>query len=200
MARVSVQQRRQDLVEAAFQVMARDGVAQTTTRAICAEAGVHQSVFHYSFGSKKELLEELVQITIGSMIDAAIDAKKVTTDVGESFRNGIRSAWDKAKAHPERQLVGYELTTYVLREPDLAALAEWQYAQYYAQTERSIATMEEIAGVGWVVPRSVLARMLTSAIDGLVLGWLADRDTAAAEASLDAFADYFTSLATPRDR
>lgn len=200
MARIPVEQRRRDLVEAAFQVMAREGVAQTTTRAICAEAGVHQSVFHYTFSSKKELLEELVQITIGTMVDAAIDARKVTTDVGESFRNGIRSAWDKAKAHPERQLVGYELTTYVLREPDLAALAEWQYAQYYAQTERSIQTMEEVADVEWLVPRSVIARMLTSAIDGLVLGWLADRDTAAAEASLERFAEYFTTLAKPRGR
>ncbi|WP_033289281.1 TetR/AcrR family transcriptional regulator [Amycolatopsis jejuensis] len=197
MARVPVEQRRRDLIEAAFQVMARDGIAAATTRAICAEAGVHQSVFHYSFGSKKELLQELIRITIGDMIEASIDARKVTKDIGESFRNGMRSAWAKAKAHPERQLVAYEFTTHVLRDPELAALAAWQYEQYYAETERSVLVMEEVAGVGWTVPRAVLVRTLTSAIDGLVLGWLADRDTEAAEASLGLLADYFTTLAVP---
>ncbi|MGA9873791.1 MAG: TetR/AcrR family transcriptional regulator, partial [Rhodococcus sp. (in: high G+C Gram-positive bacteria)] len=137
-----------------------------------------------------------IHITIGTMIDAAIDAKKVTTDVEESFRSGIRSAWEKAKAHPERQLVGYELTTYVLRQPELAMLAEWQYTHYYSQTERSLQTMEEVAGVEWHLPRPVIARMLTNAIDGVVLGWLADRNSEAAEASIDAFAGYFTTLAT----
>ena len=41
--------------------MAREGIQRATTRAICSEAGVHQSLFHYSFSSKRELFEELVR-------------------------------------------------------------------------------------------------------------------------------------------
>ncbi|MFB7756763.1 TetR/AcrR family transcriptional regulator, partial [Streptomyces sp. NPDC056121] len=57
MGRMPSAQRRRQLVEAAIRVMARDGVAKTTTRSVVAEAGVSLSVFHYCFDSKQELLE-----------------------------------------------------------------------------------------------------------------------------------------------
>ncbi|MTD54311.1 TetR/AcrR family transcriptional regulator [Amycolatopsis pithecellobii] len=200
MARVSVEQRRRDLVDAAFRVIARDGIGQSTTRAICAEAGVHQSVFHYSFRSKKELFQELVRTTVVAMVDAALLVSEVSHDPGKSIRDGMRRVWAEAQAHPERQLVGYELTTYVLRDPELAELASWQYEQYYAQSERFVSAIESAAGVRWSVPRAVLVRMFTTAIDGLVLSWLAAGDTEGATAAIDAFADYFSSLAVTSAR
>lgn len=195
MARVPVEQRRRDLVEAAFRVMAREGIGQSTTRAICAEAGVHQSVFHYCFGSKKELFQELIRTTVVDMVDAAVLVSQVTHDAGESFRSGMQRVWRVAQEHPERQLVGYELTLFVLRDPDLAELAAWQYEQYFAQSERFLVAIESASDVQWSVPRDVVVRMLTTAIDGLLLGWLAEGDTAAVDVTMSTFADYFTGLA-----
>ena len=48
-ARIPADERRQQLVEAAIRVMARDSVAQATTRAIVGEAGMPLGVFHYCF-------------------------------------------------------------------------------------------------------------------------------------------------------
>lgn len=199
MARVPVEQRRKDLVEAAFRVMARDGIGQSTTRAICAEAGVHQSVFHYSFASKKELFQELIRTTVVDMVDAAVLVSEVTLEPGESFRRGMQRVWEVAQAQPDRQLVGYELTTFVLRDPELAELAAWQYQQYFAQSQRFLSAIESASTTTWSIPRDVVVRMLTSAIDGLILGWLADDDTETGAAAMAAFADYFTSLAVPAE-
>ena len=200
MARVSVTQRRSDLVEAAFRVMAETGIGLATTRAICAEAGVRQSVFHYSFNSKKELLQELVRVVVGDMADAALLVSEVDSDAASSIHSAFKVLWEQVKAHPERQLVSYELTTYVMREPDMADLARWQYEQYFNQAERFAAAIEDSAGIQWTVPMPTLSRMIATAIDGLVLAWLADRNDASAEAALDEFATFFASLATPSAR
>lgn len=45
--RLAIAQRRELLLAAAWRVMIKDGVAAATTRAICAEAGMPQSSFHY---------------------------------------------------------------------------------------------------------------------------------------------------------
>ena len=152
MARVSVDQRRSDLVAAAFRVMSQTGIGQATTRAICAEAGVHQSVFHYSFNSKKELLQELVRVVVVDMTDAAILVSEVDSGAGSSIRSAFRVLWEQVKVHPDRQLVAYELTTYVMRDPELADLAKWQYEQYFKQAERFAMAIETSASIEWSVP------------------------------------------------
>lgn len=61
MTRMAVDERRRQLTDAAFRVIARDGITAASTRTICAEAGMPQASFHYCFDSKRDLLEELVQ-------------------------------------------------------------------------------------------------------------------------------------------
>lgn len=82
----------------------------------------------------------------------------------------------------------------------MSDLAAWQYRQYAEQAERLIQAVESATGTGWVVPRPVLARLVSSGVDGLVLGWLADRETEQAEAALDALATAVVALAaqTPK--
>ena len=52
MARMSAADRRDKLVDAAIAVMSREGVANTTTRAIVAEAGMQIGVFHTASGRR----------------------------------------------------------------------------------------------------------------------------------------------------
>ncbi|MCA2179554.1 TetR/AcrR family transcriptional regulator [Nonomuraea glycinis] len=197
-ARVSVEQRRKDLVEAAFHTMAQVGIAKATTRAICAEAGVHQSVFHYCFHSKKELYQELVRVIVVDMVDAAVTVPDLGSTAEAAVRTSMERGWSHVKARPGRQIFTYEFTTFVMRDPDLADLAAWQYQQYFEQTERLLLAIGEAADVEWSVPLPVLSRMMTSAMDGLLLGWLTDRDDQAVEDSLCHFTDYFASLTRPR--
>ena len=52
-------ERRASLARAARTVIARDGLAAATTRAIVAEAGMPLASFHYAVASRDELLREV---------------------------------------------------------------------------------------------------------------------------------------------
>ncbi|OZC44399.1 hypothetical protein CH286_20790 [Rhodococcus sp. WWJCD1] len=199
MARVPVGQRRQELVEAAFRVIAASGIQKTTTRAICAEAGVNQGIFHYCFNSKKELFQELIRSVVTGMVETSAEIKPARSDTDTDTATAVRTvfdtAWQHARAHPDRHLVGYELTTMALRDDELSDLAAWQYRQYFEQSVRAMAAVEESAHIRWSIPMPVLGRMVATILDGLVLGWLADRDDDATERALTQFADVVAELA-----
>src|SRR5882757_371226 len=113
-ARLAVAERRRMLLAAAARVMARDGIAQTTTRAITEEAGMPRGSFHYCFRSKDELLRELITVVVGDMVQAARDAPGERGDLLQRLRTGLRALWGSVTEHPDEQLVLYELTTYAL--------------------------------------------------------------------------------------
>ena len=197
MARLAVAERRRMLLAAAARVMARDGIAQTTTRAITEEAGMPRGSFHYCFRSKDELLRELITVVVGDMVQAARDAPGERGDLVQRLRTGLRALWGSVTEHPDEQLVLYELTTYALRDPATVELARWQYESYYGQATEYLTFVAEQEGIGWSLPMPTLARLLVTVIDGLSLNWLPDRDSAAALGVLDAFAAHLATLAAP---
>src|SRR5882757_7690795 len=192
--RLAVAERRRMLIAAAARVMARDGIAQTTTRAITAEAGMPRGSFHYCFRSKDELLRELATTVVGDMVQAAQEAQTDTGDLPADLRAALRAMFAAITEHPDEQLVLYELTTYALRDPETVELARWQYESYYGQATEYLTFVAEQEGIGWSLPMPTLARLLVTVIDGLSLNWLPDRDSAAALGVLDAFAAHLATL------
>jgi len=185
------------LIAAAARVMARDGIAQTTTRAITAEAGMPRGSFHYCFRSKDELLRELATTVVGDMVRAAQDAQTDTGDLPADLRAALRAMFAAITEHPDEQLVLYELTTYALRDPETVELARWQYESYLRQATDYLDYVADRARIRWTLPIPVLARLVVTTIDGLALNWLPDRDTEIACQVLDAFAAHLASLAEP---
>lgn len=199
MARVSAEERRKQLVAAAFRVIGRDGFARATTRAICTEAGAPLAAFHYCFASKQELWGELTTRALADLAAARAGGTDIGGDVTASLRATLRSYWRTVEDDPGRESVLMALTQHALGDPGLAGVAEQQYAAYH-RTARE--TLEEIGagcGVGWTLPVEQLARMLVVVTDGVTLAWLVDRDSAAAVAALDAFAGHLTTFAGPAD-
>jgi AcrR family transcriptional regulator len=197
-ARISADQRRRELIEAAFRVMARDGVAAATTRAIVAEAGAPLASFHYCFRSKEELLRELTPALVDRMVEAAVADIKPGRDFREMLRDGIRSIWAVTEATPGEQQVLYELTQYALRNPGLEDLATWQYERYYETARGFLQRIADAGAVEWKAPLTVVARMLVSFFDGLALGWVVDRNSDEARAALDGFIEGLALMARPR--
>lgn len=197
MTRMPASERRGALIAAAFRVLARDGVDATTTRAIVAEAGMPLGAFHYCFRSKEELLRELTGVVVAEEVAAAAAVLQPGTDVCRALRAGLRAYWAHVETEPERHQALYELTQYALRRPGLEDLPRMQYACYQSAAEDVLRLLGEHAGLRWAVPVPVAARMLVTVVDGLTLSWLVDRDSTAALAALDAFADALAALATP---
>ncbi|XVQ06767.1 TetR/AcrR family transcriptional regulator [Spirillospora sp. CA-255316] len=197
MARLPVAERRRLLIAAAARVMARDGIAATSTRAIAAEAGMPRGSFHYCFRSKDELLGELAATIVSDMVQAARAVWSLDAPLDHNLRSSLRAVWEAGSERPDEHLVAYELTTYALHDRNRSQLARRQYESYYQQGTDYLAFVAQQAGIEWSLPMPTLARLLVTVIDGLFLNWLPDRNTKEAMNVLDAFAGQLAALAVP---
>ncbi|MFB7866006.1 TetR/AcrR family transcriptional regulator [Streptomyces sp. NPDC056069] len=194
MARMPSAERRRQLVEAAVLVMARDGVARTTTRSICAEAGVSLSVFHYCFDSKQALLEAAIGSITGNYVARVMSAVEPRATLRETVRGALGTYWEHVKAHPAEHMLTYELTQYALREEGFEHLARAQYEQYVASAAVLVEQVCVLREVTPKVPVELLARVLAATIDGLTLQYLVLGDERAAADLLDTTADHLVAL------
>jgi AcrR family transcriptional regulator len=198
MPRIPVDERRRALADAAVRVMARDGVAAATTRAIVAEAGMPLSAFHYCFRSKSELFADLTDTLVARETAAAMATLRPGSDVRKALRKGLRAYWALVEAAPSEHQLTYELTQYARRTPGLQDVPRQQYQSYFDGARLVLRALADAANATWSVPLPVLARMLATVLDGLTLGWLADRNSREAIAVLDQFAVQLASYARPR--
>ncbi|MFF1878633.1 TetR/AcrR family transcriptional regulator [Leifsonia sp. NPDC058230] len=200
MPRIPAVERRAALVHAAVRVVARDGVAAATTRAIVAEAGMSLASFHYAFTSRDELMVELINAVVDGE-ESAFAPVLQPVDGGatmrETVRVGLQHYFDVVRADPDREKAMFELTQWALREPGFEPLARRQYDRYFAVAENALVAAAEITGNDWSRPTAEIARMLVTLTDGLTIAWLVTRDDAAAAATMDFAADAVADLATP---
>lgn len=178
MARMSADERRSKLVDAAIRVMTRDGVARATTRAIAAEAGMPLGVFHYAFRSKQELMA-MVTETIAQRSKADIDAAVLTEgepDLYDLVHGGLLAYFEHVVGHPDEHLITYELTAMALRDPEMEDVADRQYRYYLEENEKLVTAVADMIGFDYSLPIPVITRFVTSLMDGLALNYLAKGD------------------------
>lgn len=193
MPRLPAETRRAALVEAALTVMARDGLAAGTTRAIVAEAGMSLASFHYAFASRDDLLRELVHRVVGRELSAATAELDPTTGLAGVLRSAARGYLTHLEREPGAEQLMLELTLHSLRDPALRPVARQQYRAYAAAATRLLEQAAELTGAEWRRPVPELARLLITLVDGATTTWLVDRDTAATRAVLDGAVDLFVA-------
>lgn len=200
MTRMSAEDRRDRLVEAAIAVMTREGVVKATTRAIAAEAGMPLGVFHYAFRSKSELMARVTQ-TIASQSKAEIDAAVLSgpaPDLFDLVLAGLCAYFDHVVQHPDAHLVTYELTTTALRDPELEEVAKQQYDYYLEENEQLLEAVADLIGFDYTEPVPVVSRYVFSVMDGLALNWLARGDEDEARDVLNLLARTLVGMTRPR--
>lgn len=195
MARMSADERRAQLLDAAERVMTRDGVAAGTTRAIAGEAGMPVSVFHYCFRSRDELIGELIRRLGGAEREAVWSGITPDGELGDV----LASAADAYLAHlterPGQEQMLFELNHYALRTPGMEHLAAEQMAMYLESARAVIDRVSEVAGVTWSIDADELARLVITITDGITTTWLADRDTDASRATMRRLLEMVASYA-----
>lgn len=197
MSRIASAQRRELLLEAALRVIAANGVAAATTRAIVAEADMALASFHYAFRSHAEMMRELVSHVVEAESSAAFAALRTGTDIGTSLRVALHAYLGYVVRDPGHERVLQELLQYSLRTPGLETLAREQYAAYHRVVSELLVDGAAAAGVTWTLPVADLARIVVTITDGVTLAYLVDRDSAAAARVLDAAADALSMFAVP---
>lgn len=200
MTRLSADQRRASLVQAALVVIARDGVHAATTRAIVAEAGMSLASFHYAFRSRDELIREVISYVVNSQEDVSRAALVPSTSLRDSVRAGLLAYFGLLREHPEHEQAMFELMHYSMRTPDLGALPAVQHGSYQTAARALLEHGAAALDIRWAIPLDELARILVALTDGLTYAWLADRDDAAAHRLIENIADVMAGYAVGADR
>jgi DNA-binding transcriptional regulator YbjK len=195
MTRIPAAERRAALAEAALTVIARDGLAAATTRAIVAEAGMPLASFHYAVASRDELLRDVVDLVVAGEGTAAATFLHDATTPRDAIYKALTGYLDHVRADPGNEQAMFELTQYALRTPHLADLPAEQYHRYHALAADLLEAGASLLHIEWSIPVPDLARLLVTLTDGLTLAWLADRDDAAAERSIAHAADAISAFA-----
>jgi len=196
--RMAASDRRAELLEAAIRVMARDGVAKATTRAVVTEAGMTLGAFHYCFESRAQLLELVTKTLTDRYVDEVRGLFAPHKDIRDSVLDSLHAFWKGFEANPGEHQISYELTQYALRNLGFEDVARKQYEIYLRAFADLLELAADNAGIDWTEPVPVLARYVQSMIDGLNMIWLVDRNSDHSEAVLRLLADHLLQYARPR--
>jgi AcrR family transcriptional regulator len=195
--RIPAAERRAALIDAGLRLIAREGLAHATTRAVVAEAGMSLASFHYAFESRDAFLDELIAAVVASEQQAVLPDPGLDGDA--SLRGileaGLLRYLDHLAADPEHEQAMLELTQYALRSPERHPLAVAQYRRYAELAEHALATAAERAGATWRAPVAEAAGVLVAFTDGITLTWLVHHDDHAARAAARAAADALSRMA-----
>jgi AcrR family transcriptional regulator len=195
MSRVSADVRRELLVDAAIRVMQRDGVARATTRAIVAEADMRLGAFHYCFRSKAELFEQVIRTITGHTAARALEAFERGGTPEEQLIGGLQAYWQHVLEVPDEHRLTYELTSYAVRDPELADVAKVQYDHYLSAVGQLLETFAARNAITWSEPVPAVVRYLSAMVDGLTLLYLNEGDGESAWAALELAGRHVLSLA-----
>lgn len=196
---LSADSRRAHLVASAVQRAEHVGIEGLTVRGVADEAGVTQAAVYYSFESKEALViamgERLIAEVTGALhgaFERAVNARELTGVRGlrELVHSGLSGIWPVIEQSADRQLLSYEIKTYLLRHRALGSEQAAQIAtgQYRIRDTEALEFFERCAahtGVRWLEPPDAVARFGMAVVDGMVLRWLVDRDEMAVIAQLD---------------
>jgi AcrR family transcriptional regulator len=195
MTRMSADDRRTQLVAAAIRVLAREGVARTTTRAIVAEAGMQLGAFHYCFQSKEELLLAVIEAINDQHIQAIMEVVEPGRGLRATIDAALRAYWEDLQRRPGDYQMAYELCQHALRRPGLAAAARSQHKRFIDVTSHHLEAVAKDTRAEWTVPVPQLARYVHNVLDGATLTWIVDRDRAAALAVIAQLGEHLAGCA-----
>lgn len=191
--------RREAILAAAVRVLAREGIGHATTRRIAAEAGINQATLLYHFGSKDELLLEVLRAMMRLTQSVVLATTPVGANPPEALRRSMLAFWEHVEQAPELQVMQYELTLYALRSPASAWLARDQYAGYAAVVEQLLRDTFAAAHAPCATPFAALARFIVGGLDGLILQFISSRDRDTARHDLDTLIAAVVGLAAGHD-
>lgn len=201
MTRIPPEDRRRALVAAAIRVIAADGMAAATTRAVAAEAEMSLASLHYVFGSRDALLEAVVEEVTAAEAQASDEVMALFIDhdarigLEALLASGIDRFIDGLISEPDNELALAELSIHA-RRSGMEELVARQRRIYLDAAGRTLVAAAEQAGATWATPLDEVAMLLTTVLDGITYSWLSHRDEAAARTSGRFSARALAGLAT----
>ncbi|PJI93970.1 TetR/AcrR family transcriptional regulator [Luteimicrobium subarcticum] len=195
--RLSHDERREQLADAAMQIALREGVEAVTIRTVARAAGVRPGIVHYCFADKHDLLAAMASrtsATAASYLEAAMEAG---SDVPSRLHALADALWQTLEARHHYQLLLFEIATLGARDDRLREVALAQQREQWAASEEYLGRSVALSGMRFTLPHAAVARFVSAQIDGIQIAWMIDHDDAAAQRSFHAVADVLATLVEP---
>lgn len=201
MARVSMEERSRQFVEAAARVIAREGAGAATTRRIAAEADAPLAALHYCFKSKDELLEAVYDHLSQDYV-RALEPLESGLGLAPTVHHHVRRIWRRMAALPHEQVTTMELLLRLQRakspeeRENALSINRRMYEGWVGSTTRIFTEAAEREGIRPLVPIDEVARFTVAGIDGISLQHLADPDEERYTAMVERLAQVLIAMIT----
>lgn len=98
--------RRNEIVDAAIRVFARNGFAETSIQDVAGEAGVVPTAVYYHFASKDQLFDVALH-TVITEVDEVTDGARPEGDQRAALPQIISAVWEWIETHPDHARILY---------------------------------------------------------------------------------------------
>lgn len=199
MNRMSIEERRAQIVDAAMSIAVRDGVEAVTVRGVAAEAGISLGTVHYCFEDKDAMLRAMghsLAVVASEPVRMAMDPTKDLYEIAHAAADGL---WEGLTPRRHMRLLTFEFATAGSRNRALRPVAKAHLEQTWAMTQGILDQLSRIAGITYSIDTPFLSRIVAGYIDGIEIAWLVQQDDDAAIRSFHALADYVLSLVVHPD-
>lgn len=195
---VRAAQRREQLLDAAVEVLVREGLDELTLRDVAAEAGVRLSTLQYIFPSRSELVSALT----GRVLARAGREQFVTGSEGLAVELPRVVDWYATDFLAEPailELVRFEVLT-AARHPtgDGASRLPDDWPRMTVLIPARLTEICDRAAEEYDLPAAELSRLWTPGLIGLIHQLLLDSDFARFHRDADFLVDCLVGLANPR--
>ncbi|WP_327680284.1 TetR/AcrR family transcriptional regulator [Kitasatospora sp. NBC_00458] len=167
MAHVPASERRPQLIQAAIDLMAREGIAAGSTRAIAAELGVAQATVHYTFGTKKDLYRAVVEELTAEFINQVRAASPGHGTFGEQVRTMVYALWESAVGEGGRCALITEFAAMSLRDPELQEIMRALQYEIESTAAELLTALAEAHGQELATPAHEIAVLFLVGFNGL---------------------------------
>lgn len=160
--RKSVQQRRQELIDAGIACLGEGGMSAFTIDRICRKAGVSRGLINHHFKTKEDLLVKIYESMTAHLVDAAEDGEPLGV-----LHQVIDSNFDEAAFDAGNLRAWLTVWGEVATNSGLQALHRERYSIYKSRIEAALGALAAEQGIA--LDSDSIARQLIALIDGL---WL----------------------------
>ncbi len=186
------------MINAAITLMAREGIAAGSTRAIAAELGVAQTTVHYTFGTKEDLYRAVMEQLTSNLVAQVEGAAPEGAGFEETIAALAVALWRTVEEDASGYRLLTELAMHALRTPGLGEARAAYYRQVNEVTERIVTEAASRTGFVLAQPADLLARFFLSGFDGLTMQRLYMPDKPTVEVDLGALVAATLALADGR--
>jgi AcrR family transcriptional regulator len=158
------------LLDAAEEIFARKGLSGAALEDIADAAGYTRGAIYSHFGAKEELFLAVTDRQRQRFLDGFIETIQSFRRLSDINIDELADRWGEASSDPNRAALNYELTLYLLRNPEARDRLATQRMETIHSLAEFIAKHVARLGASLTMPADTLARVILAVNDGVTLG------------------------------